>query len=208
MDWLLREKPNASTLSLEAMVLFSNCSTASSLSSKSADGIQKLLQQAQTLVPEFKRLRKDRREQVIKDRAQLFGAKEEALQAVREKVIKQKERLSHEIMQYSLWQTTSISLSRKSKASKVKALKAKCNFRKRILEQNMNKEICCTTRNCKQLSVAELVDCLIMLLLQRSGPLQGNILSSPCLDLHVVRKGIRYKWVDEDRKEEWDCGRI
>ena len=41
----------------------------------------------------------------IKDRAQSLLAKEQALQAAREKVIKEKERLSHEIMQYGLWQT-------------------------------------------------------------------------------------------------------
>ena len=105
LDRLLREKPNASTLSLEAMVLFSNNRTASWLSSKSADEIQKLLQQARTSAPEFKRLYKDRRDQIIKDRAQSLLAKEQALQAAREKVIKEKERLSHEIMQYGLWQT-------------------------------------------------------------------------------------------------------
>ena len=59
LDRLLHEKPNASTLSLEAMVLFSNNRTASWLSSKSADGIQSLLQRAQSLAPEFKILYKD-----------------------------------------------------------------------------------------------------------------------------------------------------
>ena len=59
LDRLLREKPNASTLSLEAMVLFSNNRTASWLSSKSPDEIHKLIQQARTSAPEFKRLYKD-----------------------------------------------------------------------------------------------------------------------------------------------------
>ena len=90
LDWLLHEKPNASTLSLEAMVLFSNNRTVSWLSSKSADEIQSLLQQARTLAPEFKRLYKDRREQIIKDRTQILYAKEQALKAAREKVIKEK----------------------------------------------------------------------------------------------------------------------
>ena len=103
LDRLLREKPNASTLSLEAMVLFSNNRTASWLASKSADEIQWLLQQARTSAPEFKRFYKDRKEKITKDRAQILRAKELALQAAREKLIKEKERLSHEIMQYGLW---------------------------------------------------------------------------------------------------------
>ena len=211
LDRLLREKPNASTLSLEAMVLFSNNRTASWLSSKSADETQKLLQQARTLAPEFKKLYKDRREKIIKDRAEMLRAKEEALQAVREKLVKERERLSHEIMQYGLWQTAediSVGLSKqKSKASKVKALKAQLNFRKRVLEQtHENKEIFYTTKNRKQLSVDELVDNLKRLLPQRCGPLQEDTVLSPHLDL--VGKRIRHKWVDEDGKEEWYCGRI
>ena len=62
----------------------------------------------------------------------MLCAKEKALQAVREKLVKEKEGLSHEIMQYGLWQTAediSLDLSKqKSKASKVKALKAQLNF--------------------------------------------------------------------------------
>ena len=69
LDWLLCEKPNTSTLLLKAMVVFSNNRTASWLSSKSAGEIQMLLQQARTSAPEFKRLYKDRREQITKDRA-------------------------------------------------------------------------------------------------------------------------------------------
>ena len=73
-------------------------------------------------------------------------AKEQALQAAREKVFEETERLSHEIMQYGLWQTPediSSGLSKqKSKALKVNALKAQLNFRKRVLEQtHENKEI-------------------------------------------------------------------
>ena len=65
----------------------------------------KVLQEARTSAPEFKTLYKGRREQITKDRAQILRPKEQALQAAREKVIKEKERLSHEIMQYGLWQT-------------------------------------------------------------------------------------------------------
>ena len=211
LDRLLREKPNASTLSLEAMILFSNNRTASWLSEKSADEIETLLQQARTSAPKFKRLYRDRREQIAKDRAQILRAKEQALQAARDKAIKEKERLSHEIMQYGLWQTAediSSGLSKqKSKALKVKALKAQLNFRKRVLEQtHENKEIFYTSKNRKQLSVDELVDNLKKLLTQQQHPLPDSTDSSAHLDL--VGKQIRHKWVNEDGKEEWYAGRI
>ena len=110
--------------------------------------------------------------------------KEQALQAAHEKV-KEKERLSHEIMQYGLWQTSEdISLGLSKQKSKVKAPKAQLNFQKRVLEQtHENKEIFYTTRNRKQLSVAEFVDNLKKLLPQR--PLQD---SSPHLDLKKEKK--------------------
>ena len=59
LDRLFCEKPNTSSLLLEAMVLFSNNRTAFRLSSKSAGEIQTLLQQAQISAPEFKRLYKN-----------------------------------------------------------------------------------------------------------------------------------------------------
>ena len=80
LDQLLHEKSNASTLSLEAMVLLSNNRIASWLSSKSADETQKLLQQARTLAPEFKRLYKDQREKIIKDRAEVLCCSRETSQ--------------------------------------------------------------------------------------------------------------------------------
>ena len=56
LDRLLREKPNASTLSLEAVVLFTNNETAAWLNSKTQTEIKQLLQRARSAAPEFKRL--------------------------------------------------------------------------------------------------------------------------------------------------------
>ena len=55
LDCLLREKPNASILSLEAMILFSNNKTAKWLSEKSQAEQSKLLQKATTCGPELKK---------------------------------------------------------------------------------------------------------------------------------------------------------
>lgn len=71
LDRLLREKPNATTLSLEAMVLFSNNKTARWLNSKSQAEVKELLQKARSAAPEFKRLYKSRRKQMQEERMKL-----------------------------------------------------------------------------------------------------------------------------------------
>ena len=55
LDRLLRKKPNATTLSIEAMILFSNNKTARWLNSKSEEERQQLTQKARTLAPEFRK---------------------------------------------------------------------------------------------------------------------------------------------------------
>ena len=65
LDRLLCEKPNASTLTLEAMVLFSNNKTAQWLNSKPQAEVKVLLQKARKVAPEFKQLYKDRRKQML-----------------------------------------------------------------------------------------------------------------------------------------------
>ena len=105
LDRLLREKPNASTLSLEAVVLFTNNKTASWLNSKTQTEIKQLLQKAQSAAPEFKQLYQERRMQMLQERSQLLQAKQRALQAAQEKKMKEKERLTQDILQYGLWQT-------------------------------------------------------------------------------------------------------
>ena len=51
LDRLLREKPNATTMSLEAMILFSNNKTMKWLTSKSPEELQHLLQAARKVAP-------------------------------------------------------------------------------------------------------------------------------------------------------------
>ena len=124
MDRLLREKPNASTLSLKAMVLFSN-KTAQWLNSKPQAEVKVLLQKARSAAPEFKQLYADRRKQMQQEQTQLPKAKQQALQAAKEKALRQKEQLTQEIVQCGLWQTHDIMKGldmEKSKSAKIKAL--------------------------------------------------------------------------------------
>ncbi len=127
LDRLLREKPNASTLSLEALVLFTNNETAKWLDSKPHTEVTQLLQKARSVAPEFKRLYRERREKMLQERAQLLQAKQRALLAAQEKKLKEKEKLTQDIMKYGLWQSQEDirkGLSRlKSNSAKVMAIK-------------------------------------------------------------------------------------
>lgn len=85
LDHLLREKPNASTLSLEAMILFSSNKTMKWLDSKSAEEVQHLLQIARQKAPEFKRLFKQRKQDIMEGRIKALHEKQCALEAARTK---------------------------------------------------------------------------------------------------------------------------
>ena len=54
LDRLLKEKPNATTLSLEAMILFTNNQAASWLRDKPIEEVQELMKKARSMAPEFK----------------------------------------------------------------------------------------------------------------------------------------------------------
>ena len=146
LDRLLREKPNATTLSLEAMILFTNNQTASWLRAKPIEDVQELMKKAHSKAPEFKHQYEDRRKRMHEERIELLRAKQLAVLAAQERSVKQKEQLTQDIIKYGLWQS-SAQISNglhqlKSKTEKFKALKAQLNFCKKVLQQvPLNKEI-------------------------------------------------------------------
>ena len=77
---------------------------------------------------------------MLQKRAELLQAKERALLAAQQIKLKEKEKLTQEIMQYGLWQSEEdirIGLFKlRSNSTKVAAIKVQLNFRKRVLEQN------------------------------------------------------------------------
>ena len=209
LDRFLREKPNASTLSLEAIVLFTNNKTAKWLTSKAPDEVTQLFQKARTKGPEFKRLYRDRREQMLQERSKMLLAKQQALFESQQKKVRQKERITQEVMNYGLWQTkddVTKALSKlKSDTAKVKAIKSQLDFRKHVLEQKYpEKEVYFITKNHKKLSVDELVANLCKLLTGASLS-QSTHAKENCDSL--VGKRIRHKWC-EDGVERWYNGQI
>ena len=127
LDHLLREKPNASTLALEAMVLFSNNKTAKWLQSKTKAEVAELMQKAREVAPEYKRLYTERKKKLQEDQIQLLTTKQRALQKSQEMSLRQKEHLTKDIVQCGLWQSSDEIFhglaKHKTKSAKVKALK-------------------------------------------------------------------------------------
>ena len=104
-DRFLHEKPNASTLSLEAMIMFTNNKTASWLNSKTVKEREEIMRQACSITPEFKRLYRNRRQKLLEERAKLLQAKRLQLERLQAKKLKEKEELVQMILSYGLWQS-------------------------------------------------------------------------------------------------------
>jgi len=139
LDRLLREKPNATMLSLEAMVMFPSNKTMKWLNSKSPEEAQYLLQSARKMAPEFKRLFKQRKQAILEERIRALHEKQHALEVACLKQLRIKENLTNDIIQYGLWQSKEDIAEgvakERSKSAKLKGLKVQFNFRKRVLDQ-------------------------------------------------------------------------
>lgn len=85
LDHLLREKPNATTIALEGLVLFSNNKTTQWLNEKSPEDREAIFKRARKIAPEFKDLYKQRRKKLLEDRAKALRDKQLALQKLWEK---------------------------------------------------------------------------------------------------------------------------
>ena len=169
LDRLLHEKPNASILSLEAMVSFSSNKTMKWLNSKSAE-VQHLLQIARKKAPDFKKLFKQRKQDILERHIKAVHEKHCALDAARKRSLEVKEKLTQDIICYGLWQTreeiTTGLAKQKSKTGKLKALKIQLNFRKQVLDQKsiMTKELFLFSKNGQQYPMDKLVENLCKLI--------------------------------------------
>lgn len=105
LDRLLREKPNASTLALEAHILFSNNKTAKWLREKSQAEQDTLLKMARSLAPAHKQKFKERLASIQQQRRQALETCERELQRKEQSLLLEKEKLTSEIVIAGLWQT-------------------------------------------------------------------------------------------------------
>ena len=210
LDRLLREKPNATTLSLEAMILFSNNKTMNWLTSKSPEEVQQLLQDARKIAPEFRRLFKERKQNILEERIKALHEKQHALEAASVKQLRIKENLTKDIIQYGLWQSKDDIAEgvakERSKTAKLRALKVQFNFRKRVLDQRSyrHKELFLFSKNGQQYTVEELMDNLAKLINEEEAVsgLANKVRES------LVGKTIKHRWRDESGVEQWYFGEV
>ena len=84
-------------------------------------------------------IQKVRKRKMLEERNEILRAKQAALACLQEKKVMEKEHLTQAMMVYGLWQTKERTARRiakcKSNTSKLKALKAQLDFRKKVLEQ-------------------------------------------------------------------------
>ena len=103
MDRLLREKPNAHLVALEAMILFSHNKASSWLEQLTSDEREKLLQAARTMAPTIRAKFKARRQEIEARREKDLEKRVEANARKEFKAVKEKEKLTKPIEKFGLW---------------------------------------------------------------------------------------------------------
>ncbi len=169
LDRLLREKPNAHYIALEAMILFAHNKTSSWMNKMSLDERSKLIEAARTLAPSFKSKFKARREELLTKREKDIEKREQDIARKKLKELRQKEKLTKEIGVYGLWSSREevedgIEVITKQ-AKKKEVLKLQISFRQKVLGQlHHNKNLFKFSCNRKQYSVNQLKENLFQLI--------------------------------------------
>lgn len=209
LDRLLREKPNATTMSLEAIVMFSNNKTAKWIQSKTVEERKQLFKQAREKGPKFRQIFKARRLALLEERARLVREKQATAAQKKIKERKDKESLTQDIISMGLWQTVSqveAGLAKlKSKTSKLKAMKIQLDFRKKVLQQaHPNKVIFQLSHQGHHFTVEEMKMNLCQLLPKKEKAKKQSHASCP---RDLTGKQVQHRWIVEG-ESEWFSGTI
>ena len=134
LDRLMSEKPNATHIALESLLLYSHNKTSVWLQSKSVEEREKLFKAARTLSPLQKARFQKRREEINTKRQNAVQKKEEEHIRKQEKEIRLKESLTKKIQSVGLWTSESEVEEGLQKLKTVKlkreVLKLQINFRR------------------------------------------------------------------------------
>ena len=103
LDRLLHQKPNATSVALEAMILFSHNKTASWLDKQSSKNKEELLQVARTLAPTIKKKYVERKKEIEKRCEENLTKRQEEIARLQSKKSLEKEKLTQEIKSVGLW---------------------------------------------------------------------------------------------------------
>ena len=159
-DRLLREKPNAHTVALEGMIMFSNNKTGAWLQSRTEAERGVLLKLARQAAPDLRSEFKKRRQAILDYRTAELKRKEDDIVKKREKELRRKEKLTEEVSKYGLWispdQVATSLVQLRTVSEKRAALRAQLLFRKYVLQQRGQKELFQLSKDGKQYSVTEL----------------------------------------------------
>ena len=186
LDRLLSEKPNATYIALESLLLFSHNKTSTWLHSKSIEEREWLLQAARTMTAVYRKKFRMWREEIEARRIEAMEKRERELQKKKARELKEKEDLTIKVQQIGLW--TSIAevhenlLLLSTKKAKFDALKLQISFRKKVLNQTYHdKTVLQFSCNHQVFSIHQLTQNLFTLLSTTS------ILCQDGLDLDQIR---------------------
>lgn len=139
LDRLLREKPNATMLALEAHILFTNNRTSEWLQGKSSQERAKLFAEARKNAPQHREKYRQLISSLEKERIAIQRKKQQEKEASARKLVEMKEKITSELLGYGLWvsseQVQSNLSAMKTETQKRTALKAQLRFRKTVLQQ-------------------------------------------------------------------------
>lgn len=168
LDRLIREKPHASTLALEAHILFANNKTSNWLAQKSATEREKLMQEARKNAPHFRKTYQQRVTRIEQEQIKQQKQKEKRKMEAETRLIRAKEKVTSEMLDYGLWQSIiqidSCLDGIKSETQKKKALKAQLRFRKVVLEQESDSAYKFSSKERGQFDSSALRDNLVTLI--------------------------------------------
>ena len=209
LDRLLREKPHATMLSLEAHILFSNNKTKEWLESKSPEELKSLMETARKSVPKHKQKFKERLSAIQAHRTELQQKQEQEKQAAKQRLLLQKARITTDMIEYGLWQTQAdinngLKLC-KSETQKRQAIKSQLRFRKTVLEQiyDADKDIYkFSTKHKGQLNSTALKDNLLKLINAAANQCSSGCTGSdsPLVsDINLVGKRINHQFTEDER---------
>ena len=144
LDRLMTQKPNATYIALESLLLYSHNKTAVWLENKTIEEKKRLLHAARTLTSVHRANFRKRREDIELKRKEILLQKEKEQMKKTEKEIREKEELTKKINLVGLWTTQDEVLTGLDKIvgkkAKKDALKLQISFRKKVLGQTSDNQ--------------------------------------------------------------------
>ena len=208
-DKLLREKPNATSIALESMILFSHNKTSRWLDQKTSMGREKLIQTARTIVAAIRETFRGRKKDIEKRQAEVVVERQRETERLQHKKQQEREKLIKEIDAIGgLWTNLNAVSSGsgldkiKKKTAKVKALKIQLKFQQKVLCQSCSDQsLFKFSQNRKQYTIDQLTSNLLKLLEESSITNETSVLATKEKEILLkpqllVGKRINHRFVE------------